>query len=254
MKLYSNIFGEGHPFIILHGFLGMGDNWKTVGKKLTEKGFEVHLVDQRNHGRSPHSDQFSYDLMVQDLHQYFTDHTIQKSILLGHSMGGKTAMQFACENSNLVDQLIIADISPKYYPLHHQDILDGLQALDFNTITSRNEADQALAPFVPDAGVRMFLLKNLVRIDQKTFGLRMALDSLVTNVSEIGKKLPDYLSFKGKTLFLKGAKSSYIRKEDETLIKHHFPQADLEVISNAGHWLHAENQPEFLEKLVELVE
>jgi len=154
----------GHALIslvILHGFLGMGDNWKTLGKKIAAQGFQVHLVDQRNHGRSFHSDDFDYQLLAQDLQVYCQENHLQKIILLGHSMGGKTAMLFAVNYPEMIANLIVADIGPKYYPLHHQDILDGLGALDFEELKSRAAVDAALGKYVPDMGVRMFLLKNL---------------------------------------------------------------------------------------------
>ena len=135
--LHSNILGQGKPFIILHGFLGMGDNWKTLAKQFSESNFEVHLVDQRNHGRSFHSDEFNYESMAEDLKQYCDTHHLSDSILLGHSMGGKTAMLFATKYPEIVSRLIVADISPRYYPVHHDAILEGLGQLDFFKIGSR---------------------------------------------------------------------------------------------------------------------
>ena len=130
MKLHANIIGEGKPLIILHGFLGMGDNWKTLGRRFAELGFQVHLIDQRNHGRSPHSNNFSYDIMAQDLLEYLNTYTLDKVVLLGHAMGGKTAMTFATSHADRVDKLLVADISPRFYPVHHDAILNGLSALD----------------------------------------------------------------------------------------------------------------------------
>ena len=253
MKLYSNVFGEGKPFLILHGFLGMGDNWKTLGKAFAEQGFEIHLVDQRNHGRSPHSDDFSYDLMMADLYEYCKDHSLDNIILLGHSMGGKTAMRFAVQYPDLVERLIVADIAPKYYPLHHQDILDGLQSLDFDFLTSRKEVDQALSQYVPQMGVRMFLMKNLYWKEKGQLALRMNISSLVANVSEVGVPLEEGLSYSGATLFLKGEASTYIQPEDELKIKEHFPLAQVLGVEKAGHWLHAENPDQFLERVLEFV-
>jgi len=161
MIVHANVLGEGMPFVILHGFLGMGDNWKTLGGKIAAQGFQVHLVDQRNHGRSFHSDNFNYQLLSDDLKEYCQENNLQKIQLLGHSMGGKTAMTFAVNYPEMIEKLMVADIGPKYYPLHHQDILDGLNALDFDVIKSRGEADRELNNYVRDIGVRMFLLKNL---------------------------------------------------------------------------------------------
>ena len=148
MILHSQIIGEGTPFIILHGFLGMSDNWKTLGRKFAERGYEMHLVDQRNHGRSFHDDAFSYEIMAEDLKTYCEHHEISEMVLLGHSMGGKTAMRFAASYPEMVTQLLVADIGPKKYPQHHQDILKALALLDFSKITSRNEADQVLEGYI----------------------------------------------------------------------------------------------------------
>lgn len=253
MKLHANVLGEGKPFLILHGFLGMSDNWKTIGKKIAEQGYQVHLLDQRNHGRSPHSQDFSYKIMVQDLFKYCQDHNLKDVLLLGHSMGGKTAMLFAVTHPNLVTKLIVADIAPKYYPLHHQDILDGLSSLDFDVLRSRKEVDEALSTYVPDVGVRMFLMKNLFWKEKDKLGLRMNLKSLIQNVSQIGVELPSVFRFEGSSLFLKGEKSNYIVEGDEDRIYDQFPNARIEEISSAGHWLHAENPTEFLAKLLEFV-
>ncbi|AXT51382.1 alpha/beta fold hydrolase [Aquimarina sp. BL5] len=253
MRLHANVFGEGMPFLILHGFLGMGDNWKTLAKKISESGYQMHLIDQRNHGRSQHSDAFNYQLLASDLLEYCDSNNLKDVILLGHSMGGKTAMFFSVNYPELLKKLIIADIGPKYYPLHHQDILDGLSSLDFDVLKSRGEVDKALSAYVRDIGVRMFLMKNLYWKDKNELGLRMNLDSLIQNSSEIGVELPVDTMYKGETLFLKGAKSNYILNEDEGRIIGQFPRARINEISNAGHWLHAENPAEFLGSVLEFI-
>ncbi len=245
MKLHSNIIGSGFPLIILHGFLGMGDNWKTLGKKYSELGYQVHLVDQRNHGRSPHSEDFSYQFLSDDLLAYCLDHNLDKIALLGHSMGGKTAMHFACENPEKIEHLIIADISPKYYAPHHQDILDSLQSLDFSEIKSRTDAENELSNYITDKGIRMFLLKNIYRKSPSEFALRINLKTLSEKVIEIGKPLAENAIFKGKTLFLKGDRSNYILDNELNIIANHFPNYTLKTISKAGHWLHAENSFDF---------
>ncbi|WP_109299617.1 alpha/beta fold hydrolase [Aquimarina sp. AU474] len=253
MQLYGNVIGEGQPFIILHGFLGMGDNWKTLGKKISEHGFQVHLLDQRNHGRSPHNEEFSYEIMAADLELYCRENNLKNCYLLGHSMGGKTAMLFATQYPDIVSRLIIADIGPKYYPLHHQDILDGLSALDFDHIKSRGEADKDLSQYVSDIGVRMFLLKNLYWKEKGILGLRINLKVLIQNSQEIGVELPSHYDFSGPTLFLKGENSNYILQEDETRIQRQFPDVTIREISSAGHWLHAENPTDFLTEVLEFV-
>lgn len=245
MILHSNIIGRGKPMLILHGFLGMGDNWKTLGKQFSTLGFQVHLIDQRNHGRSFHSKNFNYDVMANDLEVYCEFHELKAIILLGHSMGGKTAMMFAAQQPNLVSKLIVADIAPKFYPIHHDDILNGLSELNFDTLKTRKEADQILSAYVPDFGTRQFLLKNLYWVTPDRLGMRINLEVLKTHVAEVGEALPEQLSFEKATLFLRGDKSEYISTEDESSIRTQFPLSKIETISNAGHWLHAENPREF---------
>ncbi|MFD0976632.1 alpha/beta fold hydrolase [Salinimicrobium gaetbulicola] len=245
MKLYSNILGEGAPLLILHGFLGMSDNWKTLGKEFADAGFQVHLIDQRNHGRSPHSEDFSYLLMAKDIKEYCDAHKLENCILLGHSMGGKTAMLAASLFPHIIEKLIVADIAPKYYAPHHQQILEGLQAVDRASLSSRGEAEDLLSQYVKEAGVRLFLLKNLYWKSKGKLALRFNLDSLVQNVENVGEALPEDAFFSKPTLFLRGGNSNYITSEDIPLIKSHFPEAEVETIPNVGHWLHAENKDAF---------
>ena len=247
MLLHSNIIGEGKPLVILHGFLGMGDNWKTLARQFSEEGFQVHLVDQRNHGRSFHHHQFDYEILAEDLKNYCNYYNLQSVFLLGHSMGGKTAMLFAAQFPEMIEKLIVADIAPRYYPPHHDYILNGLAALDFDALKTRKEADEALSQYVADLGTRQFLLKNLYWEEKGRLGLRINLPVLRENVSEIGEALAVNLRFEGDTLFLRGDKSEYIGLSDENLIKMQFPKSKIETISKAGHWLHAENPKEFFD-------
>lgn len=253
MQLHSNIIGEGEPFVILHGFLGMSDNWKTLGAQFSETGFQVHLIDQRNHGRSFHDDAFSYEVLAEDLKTYCDANQLSDIVLLGHSMGGKTAMLFATLYPELVSKLLVADISPRFYPVHHDVILEGLSALDFNIVKSRGEADKALSSYVTDFGTRQFLLKNVYRVEKDKLGLRINIDVLRDQVAEIGEPLPSYAVFDKDTLFLKGDRSEYIGVGDESIILNHFPKATIETISNAGHWLHAENPKDFFEAVMQFV-
>ena len=245
MNLHSNILGKGQAFLFLHGFLGMSDNWKSLGTKFSEEGYEVHLIDQRNHGRSFHSEEFNYEVMVADLKTYCQTHQLKDIVLLGHSMGGKTAMLFAVEFPELVSKLIIADISPRYYPTHHDDILKGLSALDFQTLKSRGEADESLSHYVSDYGTRQFLLKNLYWKEKGTLALRVNLEVLKDQVNEVGESLPMHVKFDKETLFLRGDRSEYISLQDESLIHSHFRNSKIVSIANAGHWLHAENPTDF---------
>ncbi len=246
--LHSTILGEGAPLLILHGFLGMSDNWKTLGNRFAEHGFQVHLIDQRNHGRSFHDVIFNYDTLAADVNNYISYHQLEKTHLLGHSMGGKTVMQFAVQNGSQVNKLLVADIAPRYYPPHHQRIIDALLALDLDSIQSRSEADRQLSKQIEDVGVRQFLLKNLYWQERGKLGLRCNLDILQHRLDEIGAPLAANSTFDGPTLFLRGGRSDYIRPEDQTLIEKHFPNAKINTVENAGHWLHAENPSQFFEK------
>ena len=253
MRLHANILGQGQPFIILHGFLGMSDNWKTLGKKFSEQGYEIHLVDQRNHGRSSHDKEFSYEVLTQDLKDYCDEHQLANIVLLGHSMGGKTAMFFAAQYPQMISKLIVADISPRFYPIHHDVILEGLTALNFDILKTRKEADDVLANYVSDFGIRQFLLKNLYWKDKEQLALRINLEVLKEHVEAVGEALPIHLKFEGDTLFLRGDKSDYILSQDESLIKAHFPKSIIKTINNAGHWLHAENPKDFYENVIQFI-
>lgn len=251
--LHSRIVGEGNPLLILHGYFGMGDNWKSHANKLAEDGFEAHLIDQRNHGRSFHSDEFDYELMVADLYNYIEYHELEKVDLLGHSMGGKTVMLFATEYPELVNKLVVADISPKMYPPHHHDILDALNSVDFSIQNSRKLVDEKLAELIPEIGVRQFLLKSVYRKTKDELGFRFNLSSLTENNNEVGEALPSFTIFDGDTLFLKGENSGYISVNEEPIIEAHFPNSTIKIIANAGHWLHAESPKSFYNNLIEFL-
>ena len=254
MQLHSNIFGKGKTFIILHGFFGMGDNWKSLGREFSEQGYQVHLVDQRNHGRSFHDSIFNYDVLVEDLKSYCNQHQLSNIVLMGHSMGGKAAMLFAVRYPELVSKLIVADISPRFYPIHHDAILNGLSVLDFDTLKSRGEADKVLSEYVSDFGTRQFLLKNLYWKEKGKLAFRFNLDALKINVGEIGEALPEHSKFSGDTLFLRGEKSNYILEQDEALISNHFPNSKIGTVKDAGHWLHAENPKDFYDEVMKFLQ
>ena len=250
--LHSTITGTGTPLIILHGYFGMGDNWKSHANKLATD-FEVHLVDQRNHGRSFHKDAFSYELMAEDLKVYFNAKNIKKAILLGHSMGGKTAMLFSALYPKLVEKLVVADIAPKYYAPHHHTIINALNSVNFSGLKLRTEVDDILKKTISEVGVRQFLLKNVYRKTKTEMAFRFHLESLTLNNPAVGEALPSFATYRGATLFLRGEKSNYITNGDLDLIEAHFENATLETISQAGHWLHAENPVEFYNKLIQFV-
>jgi esterase len=250
MELYSRIEGEGKPLLIIHGFLGMSDNWKTLGSQFAQQGFQVHMLDMRNHGKSPHSEVFAYDVMVQDVAAYCEAHQLSGINLLGHSMGGKIAMFFATAHSEKVEKLIIADIGPKYYAPHHQTILAGLNAIDFSAKPSRASVEENLSQYIKDVGTRQFLLKNLYWQDPGQLAFRFNLDVFNRKTDSIGEALPFESHFNKPTLFLRGDKSDYILDSDFETIHYHFPNSEIETIKNAGHWLHAENPKDFYESVL----
>lgn len=243
--LYSKIEGEGKPFLIIHGFLGMSDNWKTLSIQFAQLGFQMHLIDMRNHGKSFHSDEFSYEAMVEDVKAYIDFHNLQNITLLGHSMGGKIAMLFATQYPELIDKLIVADIGPKYYAPHHQTILAALNAIDFSEKPSRTEVDEIISEYISDFGTKQFLLKNLYWVEPGQLGFRFNLKVFNEKITEIGAALPFENHFKKPTLFLRGDKSDYILDSDFETIYYHFSDAKISTIPNAGHWLHAENPKDF---------
>ena len=246
--LHSTIKGEGKPLLILHGYFGMSDNWKTIGNKFSEE-YQVHLIDQRNHGRSFHEDEFNYEVLVEDLLNYIKHYKLEEVNIVGHSMGGKTAMLFAVMYPDLVDKLIIVDMSPRYYQPHHNAILAGLNSIDFSVQNTRTLVDKKLSVLIPDLGVRQFLLKNVYWKEKGQLAYRFNLESLTDNNPEVGEALPPFTVFEKETLFLKGSKSDYITENEEPIIEAHFPNSKIVEIKNAGHWLHAENPKQFYDEV-----
>ncbi len=244
MQLNYQSYGEGHPLIILHGLFGSLDNWQTMSQKFGEF-YKVFAVDQRNHGSSPHSDILNYQVMAEDLKEFLQSHNLPSTYLLGHSMGGKTAMQFAATYPEKVDKLIVVDIAPKVYNPQHDEIFEALCSLDLQTFSSRKEIDAALAQEIGSRAVRGFLLKNVARDDSGTFKWKMNLDAIYKNYNHINKGLETNRTFEKPTLFIKGERSDYIQEEDTAIIKELFPHATIVTIARAGHWVHAEAPTKF---------
>jgi pimeloyl-ACP methyl ester carboxylesterase len=247
MKLNFRKVGEGKPLVILHGLFGSADNWFSIAREL-DKEFTMYLVDQRNHGDSPHADEWNYDVMVEDLKELLDEEGLDKAYLMGHSMGGKTVMNFALKYPERVEKLIVADIAPRYYPVHHESILEGLNSLDLKSINSRKEADDALANYISEPGIRQFLLKSLGR-DADGFAWKINLPVITKNIEVVGEALPEGESFDGPTLFLAGANSNYVQQKDLPEILEFFPNYELEFVQNAGHWLHAEQPHAVVEEI-----
>jgi esterase len=257
MKLFSRHFGEGQPLIILHGLFGISDNWLTVGKKLGEQ-YSVYLLDQRNHGQSPHSDEFTYKAMSDDLLEFIEDNKLVKPILIGHSMGGKTVMEFASEHPNKLDKLIVVDIAPKAYPVYHREIIDGLLSLNLDEIKTRKEADEQLSKSIPEESTKQFLLKNLYWEndvdDNPHLAWRMNLSIIDKNIDIVGIPLAEDAHYFGDTLFIRGGNSGYIKDADMDNVKHHFPKAILVTIPNAGHWVQAEQPMLFYNAVIDFIQ
>lgn len=247
--IYSKIEGEGKPFLVIHGFLGMSDNWKSFGTAFATLGFQMHLLDMRNHGRSFHSMDFSYEIMANDVKEYCEANQLQDIVLLGHSMGGKIAMVFASKYPDLVERLIIVDIAPKYYPPHHQDVMQALNAVHFTEGMSRNEVEEIISTYVKEPGVVQFLMKNVHRVSPTLLGFRFNLAAFNANEDQIGQPLPEHARFDKPTLFIKGELSKYIMQNDEMNIKKHFSKANVHTIAGAGHWVHADKPVELFENV-----
>ncbi|MEO8474453.1 MAG: alpha/beta fold hydrolase [Chryseolinea sp.] len=244
MKLFFREYGSGQPMIILHGLLGSSDNWLTQAKLLSPS-YKIYTVDQRNHGMSPHSDQFDYRSMVDDLDEFINDHGIVNPILTGHSMGGKTVMNYALIHPGKVEKLIVVDIAPRAYNLEHYALVEGLYNLEIDTLTSRTEADQRLSSSVAEPDVRQFLLKNLQRKAEGGFSWKINLSIIREKLGNVGVELISKVTFDKPTLFIRGAKSKYVRDTDWDKITEIFTNARLETI-DTGHWVQAEKPQAFV--------
>lgn len=251
MKLNYKVVGEGRPLYILHGLFGSLDNWQSHAKRFAEY-FQVILVDQRNHGHSPWSDDFSYSIMAEDLLELMNDLGHEKAFLLGHSMGGKTVMQFCQTYPDRVEKLIVADIGFKQYPLHHQQIIAGMDAVSASERNNRSAAEQLLAQYVPDNGNRQFIMKNLYWVDKTQLGWRFNLEVLKREMENILSEIPLTENWI-PTLFIRGGKSNYILDEDFDSIEEKYPDVQIETIENAGHWVHAEAPEEFMNFVLEFL-
>jgi pimeloyl-ACP methyl ester carboxylesterase len=248
MKLHFRELGEGQPLLILHGLFGFSDNWQSHAKKLAEY-YRVILVDLRNHGHSPWSDEFSYDLMAGDIFELCEDLNLNDFILVGHSMGGKVAMNFAQKHEELLDKLVVVDIGIKEYPMHHEHILAGIHSVDLPNISARRQAEEQMSAHIDSEGIKQFLLKNLFWTEKGVLAWRMNVDVLEREMPNILSAL-DQVEVSVPTLFIRGALSNYILDEDIEAIENMFIDTEIVTIENAGHWVHAEAANEFLESLL----
>jgi len=256
MKINYKNFGKGKPLIILHGLYGSSDNWYSVAKELSGK-FMVYLPDARNHGKSGHTQNHDYESMKEDLLDFIKQHDIVHPIIIGHSMGGKTAMQFALDHPEKLKKLVVVDISPRDYSetekagekgLSHAHIINALKNIDLSKVDKRSDAEEQLSREISSKPVRQFLLKNLEREKNGGYHWLLNLEALSNDLPKILGGINDNTGkqFDGSTLFIRGELSSYITDNDLQEIKSFFPAAKVQTVKNAGHWIHAENPGEFL--------
>lgn len=248
MNLNLKTYGAGEPLLILHGLFGSLDNWHSVSLKLAAN-FRVLALDQRNHGHSPHAGEMNYELMAQDVAETLRTEGLQRAHVLGHSMGGKTAMQLALLHSDLVNKLIVVDIAPRAYPGRHRGILNALLALNLSVLHSRKQAEDALAPAIPDLTLRQFLLKSLARDPDGAFHWRLGLHQIERNYPHLSAAITASHSFDGPALFLRGETSDFVADTDLPEIHRLFPGAIMQIVPGTGHLPHMENQEAFLKKV-----
>ncbi|MCD6201611.1 MAG: alpha/beta fold hydrolase [Bacteroidales bacterium] len=263
MTLFYRELGEGPPLIILHGLYGSSDNWLSIARKLSDR-YHIYLVDQRNHGQSPHDPVHDFPVLSDDLDEFILEHRLDHVILLGHSMGGKTALFYAVSHPDKTSALVVVDISPRTYHIGqgsgtsfgmHKEMMEAMLHSDVSLLSSRQQVMEALRPAIPQERVRQFLLKNLTRDDNHHFKWKINLPVLYDQLPNILKGLDSYPELKDRqitsfpVLFIKGEKSGYISEEDLPVIHQYFPLAEIEVIADAGHWVHAE-QPEVFVKTI----
>ena len=247
MKLFHRQFGSGKPIIILHGLFGMSDNWVSIGKQLSEH-FAVYIPDMRNHGQSPHDAVFSFSAMADDVLELINDNHLGKVMLIGHSMGGKVAMQLALNHGDKIDRLMVIDISPEKYPLRHsqQHVVEAMQRVTFTGITSRKGIEDQLVYSIPDFRTRQLVMKNLFRTGDNSFAWRLNLDAIHHNMDKLFDSVESDSTFGKPVLFIRGGQSDYINNNAWEKILKLFPAAMLETIPQAGHWIHADAPGELL--------
>ena len=252
MQLHFQETGSGAPLVVLHGLFGASDNWRPVAARLADQ-FHTFAVDQRNHGQSPHAAEMDYALMAVDLNEFMTARGLTRAHMMGHSMGGKTAMQFALQFPERVEKLIVADMAPRLYPREYDPIMAALLALNLGSFSNRTQMEEALAPAVPNLALRRFLLKNLGRDALGGFYWKINLEGIANNYRYLVTPITAAVPFAGPVLFLRGGQSHYIRLEDEPMIHGLFPAAEIQTMDGAGHWLHADQPDEFARRVGEFL-
>lgn len=248
MQLHTQILGQGQPLVLLHGLFGSADNWGMVAKHFAQH-YQVISVDLRNHGRSPHSPTQTYAEMADDLHDTLTALGLDQVQLLGHSLGGKVAMQFATQYPDKVSKLIVVDMAMRAYPDRYTQLMNHMLAVDLSQMASRNEVDNALKDAIPNLKVRQFLLTNLVKHDTQ-LQWRINLPALKANYATLIAAIA--VHFSAPSLFIRGARSDYVQDHDITELQAHFPQAQF-VTLPTDHWVHAEQPQLFIQTVADFL-
>lgn len=253
MLLFHQDLGEGIPIVILHGLFGSLDNWRTVSLKFAEN-YRVIPVDLRNHGRSFHKEDHTYDLMAGDLLRLLDYLGLEKIILIGHSMGGKAGMYFALNYQERVSKLIVVDMAPRAYESSHNLVIEALNSVNLSEVNSRNQVDLKLQSYITDTGTRQFLMKGLYRNEGENFAWRFNLKTLTEKYDQINVGLPEGLTFHGPVLFMKGEFSNYITDSDTIDIVGFFPTGQLVTIPKSGHWIHADAPSAFVATVLDFID
>jgi esterase len=252
MQLHFKESGQGPAVVLLHGLFGSSENWHSIAMRLAAT-FHVFALDHRNHGQSPHSAEMDYPVMAADVDRFFASRGVASARVIGHSMGGKTAMRLALHFPQRVQKLVVADMAPRAYAPAHDKIFAALLALDLPSFQTRAQIEEALAPEIPNPVLRRFLLKNLGRAPAGGFCWKINLRDIAENYWRLREPVAGEAPFAGPVLFIRGGKSKYVQPEDEPLIREWFPAATLQTIQEAGHWVHADQPEEFLQLLLDFL-
>lgn len=249
MQLNYKEFGSGFPLIILHGLFGMLDNWQTFARKMSDT-YSVYIIDLRNHGRSAWADEINYPVMADDLFHFMNDKWIYEAYIMGHSMGGKVAIEFALEHPDYCRKLVSVDMGIKQHYYRHLHIFDALKKLKLEEFQSRASIFNELKKSVKSEAVVHFLMKNIRRNKtRKCFELKMNLDAIINNYDQILEPIHGDFLYDSPSLFIRGSESDYIVPEDFDEIKEKFSGAEFAEIQGAGHWIHSD-KPLELETVV----
>ncbi len=250
MKLNHKIFGTGEPIVILHGLFGMLDNWRSLARSL-EDTYQCILVDLRNHGRSPDDAKMNYSIMADDVLELIDELKIEKPVIMGHSMGGKVAMQYAFQYPDRLSKLIVVDIAPRKYPAHHEEVISAIEAIHPQALTNRSQAEEVLRSHLgDDESTIQFLLKNISRKAEGGFEWKANMPVLISEYEALMAEVSSDMPFTKPVLYIKGAKSNSINSSDEDQISQLFPNSTLITIPNAGHWVHADQPAALLNALI----